>query len=287
MAYPSCLIEELAKYNAKPTGDIEWDRAVLHTLRCNAQSAASFESMRLSSAVTKMKDEQRRAMQAFPDLSDEEVYGFHCRFLVRVANEILGLQSRKFVIDDNNRDILRFLLLYFNECPLAEEVFPGRGYKLHKNLILMGAVGVGKTLLMQIFSEYLRRVGNPRYFQCVSVTQVVNHYKLHNNMDLYTYNEEDLRGFQINPYHICLNDIGMDNAPFYGVDTLSVMNDFLHARNELWSNLAISDRRFTYLTTNLNVKQLGDTFKRKDAFGRTVDRFKTFKVIDCPGESRR
>ena len=97
------------------------------------------------------EDEQRRAMQAFPDLSDEEVYGFHCRFLVRVANEILGLQSRKFVIDDNNRDILRFLLLYFNECPLAEEVFPGRGYKLHKNLILMGAVGVGKTLLMQIF----------------------------------------------------------------------------------------------------------------------------------------
>lgn len=286
-SYPQSLYEALNKYGIKPTGDIEWDRAMLRTLRLKADSAAALEGMRLSRVITKIGNEQRRAKQVFPDLTDPEVYATHCKFIVKVANDILSLQSRKFIIDDNNSDILRFLLYYFNECPLAEEVFPGRGYKLHKNIILMGDVGVGKTLLMQVFSEYLRRVENPRYFQCVSVTQVVNHYKLHNNMDLYTYNEESSRGFRINPHHICLNDIGMDNAPFYGVDTLSVMNDFLHARNELWANLAITDRRFTYLTTNLNAKQLTETFRRKDAYGRTVDRFKTFNVIDCPGKSRR
>ena len=90
-----------------------------------------------------------------------EIYLAHSNLLIRIANKVLAYQHRKFVVDDNNRDILRFMLYYFNDCPLAEEVFPGRGYKLHKHIMLHGYVGTGSTLQMEIFSEYLRYTGYP------------------------------------------------------------------------------------------------------------------------------
>lgn len=285
--YPQCLIDTLAQYGEKPTGDIDWDRAVLQVMQKRQREEAD-EFRKLSPSVKQMQTEQERQRLMFPDLSSPAVYKAHCTLLLRIANEVvLAPQRRRYEIDDNNRDVLRFLLYYFNECPLAEEVFPERGYKLHKNIMLQGGVGVGKTMMMQIFSEYLRLTNNPRFFHNISVTQMVNHYSIHNNIDLYAYNEDGCVGFQIKPVHLCLNDIGVENRPFYGIDTTTVVNDFLHARNELWGNLAIGDRRFAHLTTNLDNAKLKKIFGSKDAYGRTVDRFKTYNVIPMTGKSRR
>ena len=284
---PECLIDELAKYGQKATGDLDWDRAVLHTLRTHELSNHE-PWMTMHNLVILATDEMRKVKAKYADLTDENIYTAHVNFFMWIANNIvLAPQRRKFVIDDDNKDVLRFLLYYFNECPLAEEVFPGRGYKLHKNILLQGGVGVGKTLMMQVFSEYLKRINNPLYFFNVSVTQMVNHFSIYNNIDLYTYNESGSVGFQIKPIHLCLNDIGVDNKPFYGIDTLTVVNDFLHARNELWANLAVTDRRFAHLTTNLTDEQLRQKFGAKDDFGRVIDRFKTYNVIPLSGSSRR
>lgn len=285
--YPQCLVDELAKFGQKPTGDLEWDRAVLHTMRTRENNNREPWATMHSAAVRAI-DEMRRAKAQYADLANENTYKAHVNFFLWVANNIvLAPQRRKFIIDDNNKEVLRFLLYYFNECPLAESVFPGRGYKLHKNILLQGGVGVGKTLMMQVFSEYLKRLNNPLYFPNVSVTQMVNHFSIYNNIDLYTYNEGGSIGFQIKPMHLCLNDVGVDNRPFYGIDTLTVVNDFLHARNELWANLAITDRRFAHLTTNLSDEQLKQKFRAKDDFGRVIDRFKTYNVIPLSGTSRR
>ena len=216
------------------------------------------------------------------DLSNKEVFNAHANTLMWVANNVvLTHQRRKFVVDDHNRDVLRFLIYYFNGSPLAEEVFPGRGYKLHKHLMLMGAVGTGKTLLMQIFSEYLRIIDSPRFFYNLSVTQMVNYYTLHNNLDRYTFNEEENKGFKCMPVNICLNDIGVQSTKFYGTDTELLTNEFLHARNEIWTNY----HKMAHLTTNLTIEQLQQ--KYKDGFGRLLDRFKTYNVIPLTGESRR
>lgn len=287
MAYPNCLIEELAKYSKKPTGNLEWDRAVLQVLkqRDNKKSAPWLD---LDSVVSSSTAELRKAQAATIDFSDPNIYQAHVAMIMFVANEIvLKPQNRRFEIDEYNKDILRFLLYYFNGSPLAEYVFPGRGYKLHKNIMLQGKKGVGKTMLMQIFSEYLRLTKNPRYFVNVSVTQMVNHFSLHNNIDLYTYNEDGSTGFKIKPYNLCLNDIGVENRPFYGIDTLTVVTDFLHARNELWANQSIIDRKFAHLTTNLDNAKLTAMFNAKDEYGRIVDRFKTYNVIPLTGDSRR
>jgi hypothetical protein len=149
--------------------------------------------------------------------------------------------------------------------------------------MLQGGVGVGKTLLMHIFSEYLRLTDNPRFFYNVSVTQMVNYYSIHNNLDLFTYREMDNNGFKCNPDNVCLNDIGIQSRSFYGLDTRLLSDEFLHARNEILVNYG----KMAHLTTNLTNKQLVDFFSSQDAFGRIVDRFKTYNVIPLTGESRR
>ena len=73
----------------------------------------------------------------------------------------LGIERRQFETDRGNDKVLRFLLYYFNDCPLAESVFPEENYKLHKNLLIVGDPGTGKTLMMQIFADYLKLTDNP------------------------------------------------------------------------------------------------------------------------------
>ena len=237
---------------------------------------------RLERCIARATANMRKKAEQSYDLSIPKVYTKHADTVMWVANNIvLKHQRRSFIVDEHNREVLRFMLYYFNGCPLAEEVFPGRGYKLHKHIMLQGAVGTGKTLLMQIFSEYLRITENPRYFYNLSVTQMVNYYTLHNNLDRYTFNEEENKGFQCMPVNICLNDIGVQSTKFYGTDTETLTSEFLHARNEIWTQY----HKMAHLTTNLTNEQLKQ--KYKDGFGRLLDRFKTYNVIPLTGESRR
>lgn len=215
-------------------------------------------------------------------LENEDIFQAHAQTLMWIANNVvLAHQRRKFEVDEHNRDILRFLLYYFNGCPLAEQVFPDRNYKLHKHLMLQGEVGTGKTLLMQIFAEYLRYTNNPRQFYNLSVTQMVNYYTLHNNLDRYTYYEEENKGFMCTPVNICLNDIGTDSITFFGMDTKLLTNQFLHARNEIW----VHYHKYAHVTTNLTIAQLKEEYK--DGFGRLIDRFKTYNIVPVGGSSRR
>lgn len=44
-----------------------------------------------------------------------------------VVNRItLAPQCRRFVADEHNQTLIKFLLYYFNSCPLAESVYPNR-----------------------------------------------------------------------------------------------------------------------------------------------------------------
>lgn len=239
------------------------------------------QPLTLENIAQRVLRDAQKAQQQCKLLDDEAEFNKHSRLTVMIANKILAPQRRKFVIDEHNKQVLRFLLYYFNGSELAEQVFPDAHYKLHKNLLIMGGVGTGKTLLMQIFSEYLRYTNNPRFFHCMSVTQMVNYYTIHNNLDRYTYNEENSTGFKPQPFNICLNDIGVQSKTYFGMDTKLLTNEFLHARNEIWTQMGNT----AHLTTNLTIAQLEKEFA--DGFGRLLDRFKTYNVITLKGGSRR
>jgi hypothetical protein len=267
--------EHEARMAAEPQTEEEKDKA---------EEAALLKQniIMLNKGIESAKAAMRKEAMLNAQLEIEDVFQAHARMLLWIANNVvLAHQRRKFVVDENNRDILRFLLYYFNGCQKAEEVFPNRGYKLHKHIMLMGEVGTGKTLLMQIFSEYLHYTNNPRAFYNLSVTQMVNYYTLHNNLDRYTYYEEENRGFQCTPVNICLNDIGTDSITFFGMDTKLLTNQFLHARNEIW----VHYHKYAHVTTNLTMEQLKEEYK--DGFGRLVDRFKTYNIVPLGGKSRR
>lgn len=247
----------------------------------------SNEHLKISKALDQLGLDMHKAARSFPDLSDPGIYSIHANFLCNVAEGIvLAPQRRKFNIDDNNREVIRFLLYYFNNCPLAEQVFPEKRYKLAKPLLIRGEKGVGKTFLMQLFSEYLRRTGNPNFFFNVSVTEMVNYYTINNNLNRYTYNDrsgtkEDNTFDGCRPSNVCLNDIGLQTQTFFGQNTKQLVSEFIHARYEIWTQWG----RRGHLTTNLSVQALAKEFS--DAYGRTVDRFKSYNIIELTGESRR
>jgi hypothetical protein len=283
--YPACLIAELAKYGQKPTGNVEWDKCILDTMKRSASDKAIYAAMEIGNVIKKADEDKKKAEQAFPDLTDPAVYEMHANLFLYIANEIvIAPQHREFIIDDDNKMVIRFLLYYFNNCKEAENVFPGRGYKLHKNIMLQGGPGVGKTMIMQCFSEYLRRINSPRFFHNLSVTQMVNYYTIHNNFDRYTFFEEESKGFMPKPENVCLNDVGLnDDKVFYGMNTSVLTDEFLLARNDIWAGWD----KFAHITTNLDEKALTARFTKGDQYGRLVDRFKTFNVIPLGGKSRR
>lgn len=239
------------------------------------------KQVEFNNILMRIANKQQQERQVFEDLTEEAIYTQHAQLTIHIANMLLAPQRKKFVVDEHNRQVMRFLLYYFNECPLCEEVFPQKHYKLHNHILLCGKAGTGKTLMMQIFAEYLRFTNNPHVFYNLSVTQMVNYYTLHNNLDRYTYNEEGSKGFNPQPVNICLNDIGVESKTYFGMDTKLLTNEFLHARNEIWTAYG----KHGHVTTNLDVKMLKEKFK--DGFGRLIDRFKTYNVITLGGESRR
>lgn len=218
----------------------------------------------------------------FENLVSEEVYRQHAGLVVATGKLQLVGERKTFVVDENNKKILRFLLLYFNGCKEAENIYPGKEYKLHKSLILCGNAGVGKTLLMQVFSEYLKLTDNPNTFHNISVTQMVNYYKQHEHLDLYTYNEAGRKGYDAcQPANLCLNDMGLQTVQHFGQDTKQLVLDFFHARTEVYNQYHMK----THVTTNLTPGEIKDYFS--DEYGRLVDRLKFYNIIHMAGESRR
>lgn len=250
------------------------------------REAIEEEQRRLNRVIEKVFEDSQKRRHNFPDLTIKSIYDMHARLVQTIANEICLKHQRKVLqIDGNNASVFKFLLYYFNDCPLAEEVYPDKDYTLEKNIMLMGKSGAGKTITMQIFSEYLKRTRNPMHFFNLSVTQMVNYYTIHGNLDRYTYNEENSKGFDGEPVNVCLNDIGLKDMLHFGQDTAILTENFLHARNEIWTMTAPEQRKFAHLTTNLDVSKIKEKFG--DEYNRLIDRFKTYNVIEYKGESRR
>ena len=214
------------------------------------------------------------------DLTNPNEFYAHRDFIKRLGSDYTGREFRDFEVDENNAKVLSFLLYYFNGCRLAEKVFPDEDYKIHKNLLLVGDPGTGKTILMQIFADYLRLTHNPNQFQNLSVTQMMNYYKMNGHIDLYSYKEGQSKGFKPEPFNICLNDIGLEteNQKSYGTSLNSVIDEFLYARYEIYQQFG----KKYHITSNLNIDDFKDRFKE-----RLIDRFKSFNVIPLLGESRR
>lgn len=215
------------------------------------------------------------------NFENKDVYGAHSALVMACANEILSRHGKKFILDDYNKQVVRFLMLYFNNSPLALKVFPDKDYSLDKNIMLVGEAGVGKTLIMDVFKLYLDRLHSPMAFHTVSQTQMLNHFKQNNNIDLFTFNTSESKTYEGKPFSLCLNDLGLRTQKFFSNDLERIIEEFLYARYEIWEQQC----KATHITTNLDKENFDRLFG--DEHGRLLDRLKMFNVIQVGGQSRR
>ena len=212
-------------------------------------------------------------------MTNEAEYITHSKVVTTIGKTLLAKEFRDFEVDEYNEKVLQFLLLYFNNCKLAESIFPDENYKIHKQIMLIGKVGVGKTLLMEIFSEYLRITENPNRFSNISLTEMIHYFKLNNHLDKFLYNElAESNGTRTKAKNFCLHDLGLVTYNHFGVDTKLMIDDFMYARYELFTSRGLK----AHITSNMCVSELKTMF---DA--RLIDRFKTYNIIDLEGSSRR
>lgn len=236
-----------------------------------------------------MKALRSQTISKYDDLTDNSVYIAHAHFLTRCANELLLPQKRHFVIDEHNQDVLRFLTYYFNQCPLANDPSQYRSPNyaalfqrsdLAKNIMIVGGVGTGKTLMMQAFGLYLERTQNPLAFKCSSVTEMLHYYKVNEHLDYYTYNTGK-GSAEASPLAFCMNDVGLETMKHYGNDLQQVIDEYFHARNEIFTQWY----KRSHITSNLDKAHILELFN--DPYKRLEDRFKTYNIIPLVGESRR
>jgi DNA replication protein DnaC len=255
------------------------------------QALKMFNDQRLSSyllsqqqAEEARKRHRKGMVKGFSyDLTQPGEYLKHSNLIMDFANDYMKQEGATYIVDEHNKDVLRFLLLYFNGCKEAEKVFPNEDYKLSKNILLIGEPGTGKTLMMQIFADYLKQTKNEMWFRPISVTQLMNCQKVFGHINKYTYCEmpknaesyDDCR-----PEHICLNDLGLitEGQKSYGTQLSQVIDEFLFARYEIYQQY---QKRY-HITSNLTVADFKKRFE-----GRLIDRFKSFNVIELHGGSRQ
>ena len=251
----------------------------LKIIRDNQQEQARLTKERMDQERRKHR---KTILKGFRyDLKDPEQWALHSQLVKSIADNYMLREFSAFQIDEHNRNVIRFLLYYFNGCELAEQVFPNENYKIWKNILLIGEPGTGKTMIMQIFSDYLRATDNENYFRNISMTQLMNYYKINGHIDRYTFNElADPKSYEGSPFNVCLNDIGLatEKQKSFGTQLEMIIDEFLFARYEIYQQY---NKRY-HFTSNMTVKEFKSRFE-----ARLADRFKSFNVIELHGGSRR
>lgn len=206
--------------------------------------------------------------------TEEEIRKAKLSF-INTAKHILP----NFVIDNRNKDIINDLFFYFHKLK-------GGNLDPEKGLWIEGEVGTGKSTLMNIFSQYLRRYWNGTTFKIYNCSTIANEYSCRDKsddsnpdaLDKYTYNR---LGYKPNlRVPMCFDELGREPIPavHYG-QRLNVMEHILHIRYTYWQQ----EKLLTYVTTNLGAEEIENLYhdyirdRRKEMFN----------IIALTGESRR
>jgi DNA replication protein DnaC len=188
----------------------------------------------------------------------------HSSGILNIAKSI----EPDFLINENNKNLLKQLLLYFT----GSDDFEG---SLKKGIMLIGGVGTGKSLLFRIFKEYTSQIIRINSFQYHTGQEIVDNVNVKGveYMDLFNHNFD-------NPIVCYIDDIASRNEiiKYYGTE-VNVMEQLLSIRYNVYSKY----RKLTHVTSNKypsDFKELYDD--------RIVDRMKEmFNIIELTGESFR
>lgn len=198
-----------------------------------------------------------------------------------------------FQVDDNNKDIIYALCLYFTNDQGFEKLCTKdetgsliqMNWRLNKGLMIVGGVGIGKTTLMRLFA-----VNKRQPFDVVNCIDIANQYMVPDEKTGGINAVNKYRGIhrKINPgsenlYHdavgVTFDDLGTEKKKNHFGNECNVMADILQLR---YANNNLK-KEFTHVVTNQTAKDLLGTYGI-----RTHDRMREmFNIMIVPGTSRR
>ena len=182
--------------------------------------------------------------------------------LVNIASEI-----KDFAIDEHNKAVYSSVFDYF---------FGIEGdLDLKKGLWIEGDIGTGKSTMMRLFSELLKK--QFKGFKIYDCTRVSNDYAINCDLDRYTYNQS---GYNGEPVNMCFDELGKETIPsIHFGQKLNVMQHILHVRYTLWQGYGVK----TFVTTNDGIKDI------ENKYGSYIkDRcIEMFNFVSMTGKSRR
>ncbi len=187
--------------------------------------------------------------------------------LWKEGKDYFNKMHREFTVDENNRDFLNLISLYFSKNIEFEKITDG---ELRKGLLIHGVCGTGKSSIFDIVQNISRKHNlKSIWFKNISVHQVTTDYNIEG--------EDVVKKYSRGVIHF--DDLGTEKmANSWGVKE-RLMGRVLEIRyNEFKTN-----GTRTFVTTNLSLNEL------KKYYGdRVYDRlFEMFNFLELAGESRR
>lgn len=204
--------------------------------------------------------------------SGEELFAF-------VKERALREFNIAFVVDDDNREVVRMFNRYFTGDATFCDL--GDGFSLDKGLLLLGNVGTGKSTLMKLYARNKRQCYN-----MASCRQIARMYAEigHSVFDVYRgprYEPAgDARVFYQREIGYCFDDLGTENAKKHFGSEVNVMADVLQNRYDEGGRYPWTQ---THITTNLTFDDIEFMYGT-----RVRDRIREmFNIICLDGKSRR
>lgn len=192
----------------------------------------------------------------------------HAKLVFQIAKAL----EPNYIIDDNNKEIFKQLLLYFT----GNDDFNG---SLKKGIMLVGDTGTGKSLIFRIFKQYTMHVLRKNSFQlhtCIDIIDNVNVSGI-SYLDIFSHNKQGNKPYPITCY---IDDIASKNekVKHYGTD-INVIEQLLSLRYNVFEKY----NKLTHVTTNLFPKQLKNVYD-----DRITSRMsEMFNVIELKGKDYR
>jgi DNA replication protein DnaC len=208
------------------------------------------------------------------DSMNEAEFNKNTHVLNSVAQELV----KDYQWNEKIAKIASNLIFYFNGLK--------HQYDLDKSIALCGTYGVGKTKLMRIFQEYMRRkvggYGHPNIYRIISIEEVIKYMSEPNAIDseiLYNYHIKLDRPVR-KPANLMINEFGYSyNGKNFGTEYKELVEMFIMNRYDIFQEHG----KLTHVTMNYGPKELEKVFDKK-----ITDRFKEmFNIIPLDGESFR
>jgi len=161
----------------------------------------------------------------------------------------------QFGIDEENKETITGLLLYFSGHPDFEKSIRIKNASLDKGILLAGNIGSGKTTLMRIMKE-LRISKTP--FQTKNCRELAQLYATGGIEAIQRFGRKavNYRNGQWKKQHFLFDDLGTEENMTYFGNQLNVMEQVLLDRSDHFVNHGL----ITHLTTNLDSEELKKTY---------------------------